>query len=282
MKTILCISSQTVAGAVGGGVSSFILQTMGHRVWSVPTSLNSNHGGHAHALRKPVEDETVEGLIANLEDNGWLDECDAVLTGHFSSVGQILVAQKWISLLKARNPGLIYCCDPVIGDDAPPEYDPASGGIYVAEEIAVAIKKHLLPLADIISPNRFELEYLSGHRITSPQSAEVAATRLAPEKILATSIPDGSELTTLLCQGSQVFAQSSPLLPSVPKGTGDAIVALFLGHLLTGQSNAESLKKAVRVIFDICSASAENGGLNASSELMLVENRHLLAHSNQV
>lgn len=282
MKTVLCISSQSVAGIIGGGVSSFILQTMGHRVWMVPTSLNSNHGGHPHALREPVSDETVEGLITNLEANGWLKDCDAVLTGHFSSVGQVQVAQKWISLLKARNRDLIYCCDPVIGDDAPPEGDLESGGIYVAEDIAIAIRDRLLPLADITSPNRFELEYLSGVAVASPSSAAEAATRLTPGTVLATSIPDGGGLATLVCHGSQVFAQTTPLLPSVPKGTGDAIAALFLGHLLTGHSNAESLEKAVRVIFDICCAGAENGGPNATGELALVENRHLFATSDQV
>lgn len=85
MKTILSISSQSVAGTVGNSVTSFVLQCLGHRVWPIPTSLNSNHGGHPHALRQPVDEATIEGLIGNLQANGWLAACDAVVTGHFST-----------------------------------------------------------------------------------------------------------------------------------------------------------------------------------------------------
>lgn len=272
MKTVLCISSQTVAGTIASGVNSFILQCMGHRVWTIPTSLNSNHGGHPHALREPVRDETVEGLIANLEANGWLVECDAVLTGHFSSVGQILVAQKWISLLKARNRDLIYCCDPVMGDDAPPEYDPASGGLYVANEIAIAIRDRLLPLADITSPNRFELEYLSGMACTSPRSAEKAARSLAVKTVLATSIPATGRLATLSCHALAMASEITPLLNGVPKGTGDAVVALYLGHALNGLDNTKCLKLAVQTLYEICLASVNAG----AEDLLLVDNRNLL------
>lgn len=272
MKTVLCISSQTVAGIIGGGVSSFILQTLGHRVWMVPTSLNSNHGGHPHAMSEPVSDETVEGLIANLEANGWLVECDAVLTGHFSSVGQIAIARKWITLLKARNADLIYCCDPVIGDDAPPGYDPASGGIYVAEEIAEAIRDQLAPLADIISPNRFELEYLTGLACTCLEGAEKAARSLAVETVLATSIPADGQLATLFCSPSRIDKKNTPLLNGVPKGTGDALIALYLGHYLNGRSNSTCRELTVRTLYEICLASSKAG----AEELMLVENRNLL------
>lgn len=272
MKTVLCITSQSVAGIIGGGVSSFVLQTMGHRVWMVPTSLNSNHGGHPHALREPVRDETVKGLIANLEANGWLVECDAVLTGHFSSVGQILIAEKWISLLKARNRDLIYCCDPVIGDDAPPEYDPASGGLYVADDIAIAIRDRLLPLADITSPNRFELEYLSGMACTSPKSAEKAARSLAAETVLASSIPANGQLATLSCHALKVTSEITPLLNGAPKGTGDALIALYLGHTLNGQDKTKCLELAVRTLYEICLASVNAG----AEDLLLVESRNLL------
>lgn len=271
MKTVLCISSQTVAGVIGGGVASFILQTMGHRVWGVPTSLNSNHGGHPHALREPVSDETVEGLIANLDANGWLKACDAVLTGHFSSVGQILAAEKWITRLKAENPEMIYCCDPVMGDDAPPEYDPTSGGLYVAEEIAEAIADRLMPLADIASPNRFELEYLTGLPCTSVTEATSAAATLAPTTILATSIPEADGLANLACGPMQALHRRTELLSGVPKGTGDAFIALFLGHHLAGQTLETCLDATVDTLFQICTESAEN----QSDELQMVNNRQL-------
>lgn len=263
-KTILSISSQTVAGTVGNSVTSFVLQCLGHRVWSIPTSLNSNHGGHPDALRQPVDEATVEGLIGNLEANGWLAACDAVFTGHFSSVGQITIAEAWISRLKARRPDLIYCCDPVIGDD------PA--GLYVAEEIALAIRDRLLPLADIASPNRFELEYLSGTPCTLHDSTTTAVKRLNVETVLATSIPSGSDLATLCCTGSEVFSRTTARLSHVPKGTGDLLIALYLGHHLNGLDVSTCLNLAVDATFEICRQSAAA----RTEELMLVANRRLL------
>lgn len=269
VKTILSISSQTVAGTVGNSVTTFVLQCLGHRVWSIPTSLNSNHGGHPHALRQPVDDETVEGLISNLEANGWLATCDAVFTGHFSSVGQIRSAEDLISRLKAGRPDLIYCCDPVIGDD------PA--GLYVAEEIAQAIRDRLLPLADIASPNRFELEYLSGTSCTSFDSSAMASTHLGVDTVLASSIPsddnlaDGN-LTTLCCAGSEVFSRATARLPNVPKGTGDLLVALYLGRRLNDLDTSTCLDLAVDATFEICRQSAAAG----TDELMLIENQSLL------
>lgn len=263
-KTVLSISSQTVAGVVGNAVTGFVLQCLGHRVWTIPTSLNSNHGGHPHALREPVDDEIIEGLIANLEANGWLEQCNAVFTGHFSSVGQVRIAEAWISRLKARRPDLIYCCDPVIGDD------PA--GLYVAEEIAHSIRDRLLPLADIVSPNRFELESLSGRPCTSSDGAAESAKLLRVDTVLATSIPSGDELATLCCTESEIFSRSSPFLDPVPKGTGDLLVALYLGHRLNGHDEARCLDLAVETTFEICRQSAAVG----AEELMLIENRNLL------
>lgn len=264
MRTVLSISSQTVAGVVGNAVTGFVLQCLGHRVWPIPTSLNSNHGGHPHALRKPVDDETVEGLIANLEANGWLEQCDAVFTGHFSSVGQVGIAQAWVSRLKARRPDLIYCCDPVIGDD------PA--GLYVAEEIAEAIRDQLLPLADIASPNRFELEYLSGSPCSTPDSAAESSKRLGVDTVLASSIPSSEDLVTLCSTAPEIFSRSSPFLGPVPKGTGDLLVALYLGHRLNGHDKARCLNLAVETTFEICRQSAAV----EAEELMLIENRNLL------
>ena len=264
MKTILSLSSQSVAGTVGNSVTTFVLQSLGHRVWSIPTSLNSNHGGHPDALRQPVAEATVEGLIGNLEANGWLAACDAVFTGHFSSVGQIIIAETWISRLKARQPDLIYCCDPIIGDD------PA--GLYVAEEIALAIRDRLLPLADIASPNRFELEYLSGNPCTSHDSVANASKLLNVASVLATSIPLDGDLMTLCCARSKAFSRTTARLSHVPKGTGDLLIALYLGHRLNGLDERRCLDLAVDATFEICRQSAAAG----TDELMLIENRNLL------
>lgn len=147
----------------------------------------------------------------------------------------------------------------------------------MAEEIALAIRDRLLPLADIASPNRFELEYLSGTPCTSFDSSIMASTHLGADTVLASSIPSEGNwaegnLTTLCCAGSEVFSRTTARLSHVPKGTGDLLIALYLGHRLNGLDVSRCLNLAVDATFEICRQSAAA----RAEELMLVANRKLL------
>jgi pyridoxine kinase len=293
MKTVLCISSHTVAGVLGSPAASFILQTLGHRVWAVPTSLNSNHGGHPQALREPIAAKTLNGLIENLAANGWLRECDCILSGHFSSADQVAAVETWVKRLKVENPKALFCCDPVIGDDALEGFAPETGGIYVRDGVSEAVRDRLVPLADLVSPNRFELEYLSGHPCKGTEDAKAAALSLGVETVLATSIPvhaglgqagpghgpaihrSERRMATLCSTPKDVISLSTEDLRSVPKGTGDMFIALFLGHLLNGHDVAASLEAAVATSFDICRRS------QSRPELALVQNQGLIRQLGQ-
>jgi pyridoxine kinase len=131
-------------------------RSSGSNVLGLPTVLLSNHPGHGSPVRQAVAAETMKAMLERVADHGWLDGLAGVMTGYFVDAAQVEVAAEAIARLKAANPDLLYVCDPVLGDDDP--------GLYVPEEVARAIGSRLVPLADVITPNRFELAWLAGRR----------------------------------------------------------------------------------------------------------------------
>src|SRR5690606_12242409 len=129
------------------------------------------HPGHGPATRIiPGETE----FAAFLDDIGrapWRGEIAGVLSGYLVAASQVEPIRKLVVDLKRENPSILFACDPVIGD---------IGGLYVAEETAAAIRDRLLPLADIATPNRFELAWLTGLSAGTPQPAQKVARRLGP------------------------------------------------------------------------------------------------------
>ncbi len=137
-----------------------------HEVLAVPTIILSNHPGHGKpaALRMPASD--LAAMLGALEELGALDTCAAVMTGYFAANDQIHGVARMIRRMKEKNPALYVLVDPVIGD---------GDALYVALPVAEAIRDELLPLADCVSPNRFELEWLTGRRVSSISEARAAA-----------------------------------------------------------------------------------------------------------
>lgn len=184
MPRVLSISSQVVYGHVGNSASVFPLRRLGVHVLPVPTILLSSHPAISpHAIQRIAPDKLDE-MLGALAANGWLERLDAVQTGYFPSAAHVAVAANWVRRLRAE--GALYVCDPIIGD--------ALAGLYVPEDSARAIASELLPLADIATPNRFELGWFAGAEIADLAGALAAARALAAESVLATSCPaDGTE-----------------------------------------------------------------------------------------
>jgi len=222
---ILSISSQVAYGPVGNSAAVPAMQALGHEVLAVPTVILSNHPGHGKpaALRMPAAD--LAAMLGALEGLGALASCAAVLTGYFAANDQIHGVARIIRRMRATNPKLYVLVDPVIGD---------GDALYVPLPVAEAIRDELLPLADCASPNRFELEWLTGWRVSSASEARAAAARLPVNEVLATSIPAGpGKLATLAMAGGECFEQVTALRTSVPHGTGDFLAGLYLAHRLT-------------------------------------------------
>lgn len=263
MAKVLSISSQVVYGHVGNSTAAFVLQRMGHEVLCLPTVLLSNRPGYKAIAGEPVNPSKLDAMLGAAWSNGWLAGVDAIFTGYVPSVEHARLCEKWI---KALNPNALYLCDPIIGD--------APAGIYIDAEAARAIRDKLLPLADIVTPNLFELGWLSGSAIIdTAQVLEVARSFWRPV-VVVTSAPAGSPevLANILVERCGEAATVTPRQTVHAHGTGDFFAALFLGHRLNGLSNKGALQASSAAMSNVLAASEGRG------ELALVEMQAIWSH----
>jgi pyridoxine kinase len=218
---VLSISSQVVWGPVGNTAAVPALQARGHEVLALPTITLSNHPGHGSPRGFRTAPEDMAQMLATLEALGALNNLDGVLTGYFAAPEQVEEVARLIARLRPSH----VLVDPVMGDH---------GRLYVPEAVAEAIRRHLLPLADCITPNGFELGWLSGREVVDEASAIAAARALGIPEVLATSIsaPHG-EIATLLVTPDAVHAVATPKRTGVPHGTGDFLSGLYLAARLS-------------------------------------------------
>jgi len=278
MARILSIQSQVIYGHVGNSAAQFALERLGHDVLAVPTVVLPHHPGHGRVKPNPTPPEEIKRWLGNLDTRGWLKDCVGVVTGYFASAEQIPPVAEAIKRMKAANPKLLYLCDPVFGD--------TPGGRFLPKAVVDAIAKHLLPLADMATPNTFEAAELTGGKVDDRISATRAATDLGPANVFITSIEEGNEIGTLAWQrpgdwnspgGLQktgVWLVTSPRHKQVPHGVGDLFSALLLGHMLNQVPVPAALRRATASIGDLTSISVSKG-LN---ELPLVEAQDALIH----
>lgn len=251
---VLSISSQVVWGPVGNSAAVPALQARGHEVLPLPTITLSNHPGHGAPKGFRTGPEDMAQMLASLEALGSLRHLDAVLTGYFASPEQVEEVAKLIARI---HPSFVLI-DPVIGDH---------GRLYVPEAVAKAIRSHLLPLASCLTPNGFELAWLSGREVTDEASAIAAARVLGIPEVLATSIPaQGDMLATLLVTADEVHAVATPKLPSVPHGTGDFLSGLYLAARLSMPS-PQALATAMQTLQRAIALSAGTPVLDVAGAL---------------
>lgn len=261
---VLSIQSEVVYGHVGNGAARFALQRLGHEVWAVPSVLLSSHAGYATVAGEPVAADLMARLIGGLEANGWLAQCDGVLSGYLGQADQADVVADAVRLVKRRNARALYCLDPVFGDD---------GRAYAKHGVAEAMAKTLLPLADIVTPNAFELSSLAGVPVRNAEEALEAARRLGRPLVLATSVPDGEgRIGTLAVSPDEAWFASTPRLGNVPHGAGDLLAALFLGQRLQNHDIEGALVRAVATVFRMLKESVR---LNASEMPLSAEQMRL-------
>ena len=235
---VLSISSQVVWGPVGNSAAVPALQAKGHEVLALPTITLSNHPGHGAPAGFRTQADDMARMFAALEALGALSNLDAMLTGYFASVGQV----EEVAGLLGRVAVPFLLVDPVMGDH---------GRLYIPQEVAEAIRTHLVPRASCLTPNAFELSWLSGHEVTDEASAIAAARSLALPEVLATSVPSQDGLATLLITPDEVHRIVAPKLAKVPNGTGDFLSGLYLAERLQNppqQAFVAAMKTLARAI----------------------------------
>ena len=267
---VLSMSSQVAYGHVGNCAAVPALQALGHEVLAVPTVLLAHHPGHGVPTGRVLPSGEVADLLRGLEQVGALGKACALLTGYLGLAETATVAIDAAARLRRHHPKALYLCDPVIGDN---------GKVYVRPGVEDAIRKLLLPLADVLTPNHFELERLAGCQVTTLDQAVRAARSLialGPKVVVVTTLShqqaQAGQIETLAVTAEQVWIASTPRLDQVPHGGGDLLAALLLGHLVLGNTLPDAFARAVSAVYQVLVASV------GEPELRLVaQSRTLLA-----
>lgn len=273
MTTILSIQSHVAYGHVGNSASVFPMQRLGVEVWPVHTVNFSNHTGYG-AWRGPLMDPSdVAEVITGIGERGAFGRVDAILSGYQGGEGIGATILDAVAAVKAANPAAIYACDPVMGN--------AKSGCFVHESIPVLLREKVVPHADLITPNQFELGFLTQ---TEPGSLEEtlasidAARAMGPSTVLVTSVlrPDRPEGTIemIAAHEDEAWIVQTPHLPIKANGSGDVTAALFTSHWLRAHDLAESLRRTVSSVFDLLQLTHESG----QRELQLVQAQESFAH----
>jgi pyridoxine kinase len=255
MSAILSIQSWVAYGHVGNAAAVFPLQRLGFEAWAVNTVQFSNHTGYGTWRGAVFDKSAVAEVLRGIEERGVLAQCAAVLSGYMGDVGIGEVVLDAAAKLRAANPAALYCCDPVIGD--------FGRGVFVRPGIAEFFAERALPRADIVTPNHFELEHLTGRKVAGLAEARdaVAALRArGPRTVLVTSLERGADRIGVLAVGETgAFLVETPRLPLAVNGAGDAVAALFLGHFLKTGSLPAALERATAAIFAVLEATEAAG-----------------------
>ncbi|WP_428675312.1 pyridoxal kinase PdxY [Reyranella sp.] len=262
----LSLQSHVAYGYVGNRAATFPLQRLGHEVWAVNTVEFSNHTGYGVWRGRTAPAEQVADIVQGIEALGLLARCDALLTGYVGDAALGDVVLETARKVRAANPRAIWCCDPVLGD--------IDTGIYVKAGIDSFFKDHALPAADLITPNHFELEHLTGRTVATLDDALEATRSLlkGPRLALVTSLRradgDAEQIEMLAVTADAAWRIVTPLIgfEIMPNGTGDAVAALFTAHWLESGDIASALGKAASSIYAVLEATLAMG----ERELQLV------------
>jgi pyridoxine kinase len=263
---LLSVQSHVAYGHVGNSAAVFALQRLGIEVWPIHTVELSNHPGYGEFRGRVADAAAVRELVHGIAARGMFARCDGVISGYVGAaeIGPEILSA--VAAVKAANPAARYCCDPVIGD--------AGRGVYVRPDVAEFLRDRALPAADVVTPNAFELDYLTGRTSTTLAEAAAAIDALharGPRTVLVTSLATAETpvdaIDLVVSDHTGRFRLRMPKLAHAANGAGDAIAALFFAHLLRGASAADAMARAASSVFGILRRTAQAG----AREMLLIE-----------
>ena len=277
---ILSIQSHVSYGHVGNSAAVFPLQRLGHEVWPVYTVNFSNHTGYGAWGGSPIAAAEVAAIIDGLDARGALARVDVVLSGYQGGADIADVILRTVARVKALNPHATYTCDPVMGN--------AKSGCFVHPDIPVLLRERVVPAADLITPNQFELGDLTGRDVTSLDAtlaAVDAAMAMGPRTVLVTSVEcpghTPGTIAMLAADATGAWLVQTPRLPFKANGSGDVTAALFTAHYSArfGQPGAaaDALARTTASVFELLLATQASG----ERELQLVQAQEAFVNPRQ-
>jgi pyridoxine kinase len=273
VTTILSIQSSVAYGHVGNSAVTFPLMRMGVEVWPVITVHFSNHTGYESWRGPLLSAADLSSVVRGIDERGVLGDVDAVLSGYQGGEDIGAMILEAVALVKWRNPAAIYCCDPVLGDK--------DRGSYVRPGIAEFMRQHVVPAAQIITPNQFELTTLTGLPVSTMDdvlNGADAVRSMGPEVVLITSVvrqdgpPDTIEMVAV--DGTDAWLVSTPRLPRTFTGSGDVTAAIFLATVLRAWDLPRTLAHTAAVIYGVLKITNDLG----RTELALIAAQDELIH----
>ncbi|OEY04258.1 pyridoxal kinase [Corynebacterium sp. BCW_4722] len=282
MSNILSIQSAVAYGHVGNSAAVFPLQRIGHEVWPVYTVNYSNHTGYGAWKGPIIPAAEVAEVIEGIRERGAFELIDAILTGYQASPDIADVIVDAVTGIKAENPNATYACDPVMGS--------AKSGCFVPDAVPPMFREKVVPVADVITPNQFELGYLVEQDVTdldSTLAAVDAAREMGPDVVLVTSLTRPDALSAdaaadggpgvvemLAVDDTGAWLVRTPRLPFKRNGSGDVTAALFTGHIVHGASARDALSRTASAVYDMLRITHEAD----APELKLVEAQDFYAN----
>jgi pyridoxine kinase len=270
---ILSLQSHVAYGHVGNRAAVLPLELLGFEVWPINTVQFSNHTGYPSWRGEVFSPAAVGEVWRGIRELGVAQDCEAVLSGYLGKAGVGEVVLDAVREVRAASPRALYCCDPVMGD--------AGRGLFVGKEVVDFFRDRVCAAADILTPNQYEAELLSGMRIDNLEAAKRAAALIherGPRIVLITScLPLASVSTSVfLSEGGGCFVLRTAELPlrPAPNGAGDLFAALFLGHYLRTGEAVPALELSVNALFAVLETGLARGG----SELALSASIDALLH----
>jgi len=269
---ILSIQSLVAYGHAGNSAALFPLQRLGRVVWPVMTVHFSNHTGYGDWRGPLLTAQDVADVIAGVEDRGAFASCEAVLSGYQGAEDVGAVVLDAVARVKAASPEAVYCCDPVMGD--------VGRGMFVRPGIPEFMRDRVVPAADVVTPNHFELDFLAGTTTTTLDGLLEAADRVrasGPSVVLVTSTiledtPDDT-LDMVAVSADGAWRTRTPRLTVSPPGAGDLTAAVFLANLLDGHPLETVLARTTSSVFAVVDATTAAG----EREMRIVQTQDLLA-----
>jgi len=245
---ILAISSQVIVGRVGLSVIAPAYARMGYDGYYLPTVLLSSRPGLGSVVRNATSAPIVDEMLTALTRDGRLDEFQGVLTGYFCDADQVAAVARHLQNLRARRPDLPILVDPVIGD--------AASGLFVDEAVADAVRTLLVPLASVITPNRFELSWLTNSTLVDEADVDAAARTLGPETVIVTSAASrAGRIETRAIDRTDAESWIGEWMPAVPNGTGDLFAGLTVAAIAGGSAPKRAMASAAAMLEAVCRQS---------------------------
>jgi pyridoxine kinase len=255
---VLSIQSHVAYGHVGNASAVFPMQRLGVEVWPIHTVQFSNHTGYGSWKGRVFDGPAIEDLVEGIAERGVLNRCDGVLSGYMGSADIGNAVLSTVARVRGLNPEALYCCDPVIGD--------VGRGVFVRPGIPEFMREQAVPAADIVTPNQFELDYLSGITTDTLEAVKrsIEAVRsLGPKVVLVTSVETketSSDSVDLIAgEGGRFWRVRTPKLSLSVNGAGDAIAALFFVHYARTRSAPTALAEASASVYGLLKRTAEAG-----------------------